>query len=90
MVAGQEPGLRSAARAGETIVRIRPSGGLLRVEPGCAQALGQLRKLIATALADGRERDRVPGQPEGDLVRPASRVPAGHGLHGKHGSIDAT
>jgi hypothetical protein len=84
MFAGQAAGLWPAARAREAVVRVRPGGGLLRVEPGCADALGQLRELVAAALADGGERHRVPCEPEGDLIRPASGVPASHGLHGQH------
>jgi hypothetical protein len=90
MVAGQAAGLRSPARTGKAVVRVRPGGGLFRVEPGCADSLGQLRELIAAALADGGKRHRVPSQPEGDLIRLASGVPAGHGLHGQHRTIDAT
>jgi hypothetical protein len=90
MVAGQGAGLRAGARTREAVVRVRPRGGLLRVEPGRADALGQLRKVITAALADGREWHRVPGQLKGDLVWLSSGVPAGHCLHGQHGTIDAT
>jgi hypothetical protein len=82
VVAGQGAGTRAAARTGEAVVRVRPRNGLLRVEPRCADALGQLGELIAAALADGRERYRVPGQLEGDLIRLPSGVPASYRLHG--------
>jgi hypothetical protein len=81
VVAGQRAGLWAGTRAGEAVVRVGPGSGLLRIQPGCTDALGQLRELIAAALADGRERHRVPGQPEGDLVGLPGGVTAGHGLH---------
>ena len=82
MVAGQRTGTRAAARTGEPVVGVRPRRGLLRVEAGCADALSQLGEVIAAALADGRERYRVPGQLKGDLVRLPSGVPASYRLHG--------
>jgi len=90
MVAGQAAAIRASATGGEPVVRVRPGGGLLRVEPGRGDPCGQLRQLVSAALAHGRERPRVPGQVERDLIRLPGPVPAGHSLHGQHGTIDAT
>jgi hypothetical protein len=90
VVAGQVAGVRAAARGGEPVVRVRPRGSLLGIEAGSSYPRGQLGKLIAAALADGRERHRIPGQVERNLIRLSYLVPASHGLHRQHGTIDAT
>jgi hypothetical protein len=90
MVAGQAAAIRAAATGGEPVVGVRPRGGLLGVEPGRGDPCSQLRQLVSAALANGRERPRVPGQVERDLIRLPGPVPAGHSLHGQHGTIDAT
>jgi hypothetical protein len=90
MLARQVAGFRTAARRREPVVRVGPRGSLLGIEAGGSYPPGQLGKLIAAALADGRERHRVPCQVERDLVRLPRFIPAGHGLHGQHGTIDAT
>ena len=89
VVAGQA-GIRAAARGGEPVVRIRPGRGLLRIEAGSTDPGRQLGELITAALAYGRERHRVPGQVERDLIRLASPVPARHSMHRQHRTIDAT
>ncbi len=90
VVAGQVARVRAAARGGEPVVRVRPGGSLLGIEAGGGDPLRQLGELVAAALADGRERHRVPGQVERDLVRLPCLIPAGHSLHRQHGTIDAT
>jgi hypothetical protein len=90
MIAGQVTGSRAAAGGGEPVVRVRPRRSLLGIEAGGSYPPGQLGKLIAAALPDGRERHRVPGQIERDLIRLPCLVPASHGLHGQHGTINAT
>jgi hypothetical protein len=90
VVAGQVAGFRAAAGRREPVVRVRPRRSLLGIEAGGSYPPSQLGKLIAAALADGRERHRVPSQIERDLIRLPRLVPAGHGLHGQHGTINAT
>jgi hypothetical protein len=90
MVAGQVAGTRAAARGREPVVRVRPGLSLLRIEAGGTNPGRQLGELITAALAYGRERHRVPGQVERDLIRLASLVPARHSMHRQHGTIDAT
>jgi hypothetical protein len=90
VLAGQVASLRAAADGREPVVRVRPRRSLLGIEAGCSYPRSQLGKLIAASLADGRERHRVPGQIERDLIRLSHFVPAGHGLHGQHGTINAT
>ncbi len=89
MIAGQATGPWPAARTREPVVRVGPGGSLLRVGPGRTDPLCQFGELVAAALADGGERDRVPGQSQGDLVRPADRVPAVDSVHGQDGAIYA-
>ena len=82
---------RNRVRKGrEPVVRVGPGRGLSRIDPGCADPLGQPGQLIAAALPDSGERNRVPGQVERDLVWLANLVPAGHSLDGQHGAVDAT
>jgi hypothetical protein len=90
MVARQIAGIRAAARGREPVVRVRPGGRLPRIEAGGTDPGRQLGELIPAALAYGRERHRVPGQVERDLIRLASFVPARHSMHRQHGTIDAT
>jgi hypothetical protein len=90
MVTGQVADIRAAAPGGEPVVRIRPGGRLFRVEAGGADPGRQLGELISAALSYGRERHRVPGQVERDLIRLARLVPARHSMHRQHGTIDAT
>lgn len=78
------PGRRARRRArrqrgaGEAVVRIRPRRGLLGIEPGVGELVGQLRELVTAPLADGRERDRVPGQAQRDLERLPGAIAARH------------
>jgi hypothetical protein len=97
--AGQAAGHASAgassftgADAGnrEPVVGVRPGGGLRWVATGLADPLGQLSKLITAPLTDGRERDRVPGEAQCDLVWPAGAIMAAHRLDGQHRAINAT
>jgi hypothetical protein len=67
-VAGARPARLTAARRREPVVGIRPDGSLLRILPGRADALGEFRQVVSTSLADSRERHRVPGQVQRDLV----------------------
>ena len=90
MLAGQVARSRPAAGGREPVVRVRPRRSLLGIEASLSYPPSELGKLIAAALADGRERHRVPSQIERDLIRLPRFIPAGHGLHGQHGTIDAT
>jgi hypothetical protein len=74
-------------RGRKSVVRIRPGGRLQRVLPGGADLCGEVRKLVAAALPDGSERDRVPGQLQRYLVRLPDTITAGHSLDGQHGPI---
>ena len=76
-------------RAREAVVGIRPCRGLLPVEPGLTDRFCQQGELVAAALADCRERNRVPCQRERYLVRPPRTIMTGHCCHGQHGSINA-
>jgi hypothetical protein len=89
MLAGQVAG-RAAAGGREPVVRVRPRRSLLGIEASRSYPPSQLGKLIAAALADGRERHRVPSQIERDLIWLPRFIPAGNSLHGQHGTIDAT
>jgi hypothetical protein len=42
------------------VIRIRPGSRQLRILPSGADPRGEVRKLVAAALADGGERDRIP------------------------------
>jgi hypothetical protein len=90
VVTGQVAGIRATACGREPVIRVGPGGSLLGIEARGGYPRRQLGKLITAALADGSERHRVPGQVERYLVRLPCFVPAGHGLHGQHGTIDAT
>lgn len=90
VIAGQAASIRAAAGSREPVVRVRPRCGLLGVEAGGGNPRSQVGELIAASLADGRERHRVPGQIERDLIRLPCLVPARHSMHGQHGTIDAT
>ncbi|MFY9891621.1 MAG: hypothetical protein WAK71_25160 [Streptosporangiaceae bacterium] len=57
MVAGQVTGLRAGTHHREPVVRVGPGCRLLRILAGDAEALRQLRELVAAPLADGGERD---------------------------------
>ncbi len=74
---------------GEPVVRVWPGSGLRRVVASRADPLGQLSQLVPAPLADGRERRRVSGEAQSDLVGPPGAVMAAHGLDGQHGAIDA-
>jgi hypothetical protein len=74
-------------RGRKSVVRIRPGGRLERVLPGGADLCSEVRKLVAAALPDGSERDRVPGQLQRYLVRLPDPITAGHSLDGQHGPI---
>jgi hypothetical protein len=75
---------------GKPVVRVWPGGRLIRIEPGPVDLFGEHREMVPAALPYRRERDRVPGQVEGDLEWLARAVVAGHGGHGQHRAIDAT
>jgi hypothetical protein len=90
VVAGQVGSVRAAARGRKPVVRVRPRRSLLGISASGSDPRSQLGKLITASLADGRERHRVPGQVERDLIRLPCLVPASHGLHRQHGTIDAT
>jgi len=66
---------------GESVVRVRPGGGLLGIGASRSHPLGELSKLVAAALADGRERHGVPGKVERYLVWLARTVATRHGLN---------
>jgi hypothetical protein len=57
---------------------------LLGIEPGVSELAGQLRELVTAALADGRKRDRVPGQAQRDLERLPGAIAARHCRHRQH------
>jgi hypothetical protein len=76
-------------RAGEPVVRIGPRVGLLGVHPRGGDLVRKQREPVAATLADGGERDRVPGHVQRDLVGLSGPVAAGHGGDREHGAIDA-
>jgi hypothetical protein len=80
---------RGRGRGREPVVWIRPGGRLHRILPGGADPLREVRKLVAAALADGSERDRVPRQLQRYLVWLPDPITAGHSLDGQHGTIYA-
>jgi hypothetical protein len=86
-VTGRGPGL--AGRAGEPVIRVRPGGRLLGIEPGPGQLIREPGELMTAPLPDEGERDRVPGQVQRDLERLPGPVPARHCSHGQHGAINA-
>jgi len=57
VVAGQVTGLRAGTHHREPVVGVGPGCRLLRILAGDAEALRQLRELVAAPLADGGERD---------------------------------
>jgi hypothetical protein len=75
---------RRRCRAGEPVVRIGPRCDLLGVEPRRRDPVRKQGEPVTAALADGSERDRVPGQVQRDLVGLSGPVPAGHGGYGQH------
>jgi hypothetical protein len=91
-LAGQVPGRMqagwiqrgTAGRRWEPVVWVRPRRRLLRVVTCPVEPVRQLRKLVAAPLADRRERYRVPGQAQGDLIRLACPVTACDRGHGQH------
>jgi len=88
--AGTPAGRGGGRRTGEPVVGIGPGGNLVRVEPRLAHPVGQLGKLMTAALANGRERNRVPCQRQGDLIRTPRAVTACNWRYRQHGPIDAT
>ncbi len=84
-----ECGNRLAARVGKAVVGVGPGGCLRRIRTSGADQRGETGQPGAAALADGGERNLVPGQRQGDLVRIAQPVPACHGSHGENRTIDA-
>jgi hypothetical protein len=82
-------GRSARVRARKPVVRIRPVGRLLRILPGGAHLGGEVRKLVAAALANGSERDRVPRQLQRYLIWLANPITARHSLDGQHGTIYA-
>jgi hypothetical protein len=54
--AGKVAGAGAAADRREPVVRVRPRRSLLGIEAGGGYPRSQLGKLVAAALADGRER----------------------------------
>jgi hypothetical protein len=78
------PGVRLRPRTGEPVVRVGPGRGLLGIESGRTDPVGQLGEVMTAALAHGSERDRVPGQAQRDLVRLPGAVTAAHGGDGQH------
>jgi len=57
-----EPRRVAWVRRRKPIIGIRPGGRLLRILPGCADARREVQQLVPATLADGSERDRIPGQ----------------------------
>jgi hypothetical protein len=82
-------GGRRHRRTREPVVGVRPGIGLLGVEPSGCDLVSEEGELMAAALADGGERDRVPGQVQRDLVGLPGPVTARDGGDGQHGAIDA-
>jgi hypothetical protein len=76
-------------RRGKPVVWVRPRRRLLGVVACPVDPVRQLRELVAAPLADRRERHRVPGQVQGDLIRLTRPVTACDRGHGQHGTIDA-
>jgi hypothetical protein len=86
-VAGLESG--QARRAGEAVVGVRPCRGERRILTGGAHPVGELGQAVTAPLSDRRERRRVPGQLQRDLVCLPGAVDAWHGSHGQHRPINA-
>jgi hypothetical protein len=84
-------GLRGRRHRGtrEPVVGVGPGIGLLGVEPRRCDLVHKVGELMAAALADGSERDGVPGQVQRDLVGLSGPVTASHGGDGQYGAIDA-
>lgn len=82
-----EPG---GARNGEPVVRVRPGPDLLWVFAGRLDLGSQRRELVTAALADYRERLRVPDQLERQVVRLTKPITAGNSRYPKQRSVYAT
>jgi hypothetical protein len=65
------------------------TGTRLGVHPRGGDLVRKQREPVAATLADGGERDRVPGHVQRDLVGLSGPVAAGHGGDREHGAIDA-
>jgi hypothetical protein len=78
------------ARNREPVVGVGPGSGLRWIATGGNDPLCQLSQLVTAPLTDGRERDRVPGEAQCDLVWPAGAVMAADRLDGQHRAINAT
>ena len=74
----------------EPVVGVWPGIRLRWIAASLTDPLGKLSQLVPAPLPDGRERHRVPGEAQRDLVRPARAVMAAHRLDGQHRAIDAT
>jgi hypothetical protein len=83
-MAGPGRRARRVRGPGEAVVWIGPRGGLARIEPGVGELAGELRELVTAPLADGRKRDRVPGQAQRDLERLPGAIAARHCSHSQH------
>jgi hypothetical protein len=70
-------------RGREAVVWIWPRRRLPRVSARTVEPVRQQGKLVAAALPDRRERNRVPGQGQGDLIRLACPVTACDRCHGQ-------
>ncbi len=79
---------RSSRVGREPVIRIWPLGSKPGIAAGLADTFGELRELVAAALTHGRERHRVPREPQRDLVRLASPVAAVNCLDGQHRAIN--
>lgn len=88
--ARRRSGEPACARNGESVVRVRPRPDLFWVFAGRLDFGGQRRELMAAALADYRERLRVPDQLKRQVVLSAKPVTAGNSRYSKQRSIYAT
>jgi hypothetical protein len=76
-------------RIGKPVVRVRPDGGLLRIDTRRGDPLRKRRQLMTAPLADGRERHRVPGEIERNLIRLPGTVAASDRDHREDRTIYA-